>query len=177
MIKKIKIFSFGLFLCWSSLGCGYSAQSLLPKHLRTIYVEPFKNSIDYTTEQTGNIYFPLLEVNVRNAIINRYVFDGNLRIKEKDKAGLILKGELIGYERDALRVSDAEDVEEYRVRIIIKLVLWDTTQKEVFWQEDAFAGEASYFVSGPKIQTEKQALDAAVVDLARRVVERTIENW
>ena len=176
-MKKTVFISFFFFACSFSLSCGYSAKALLPPNLRTIYVEPFKNNINYTTEQTRNIYFPLLEVNVRNAIINRFLFDGNLRIKDPDTASLILKGELTSYERNALRIADNEDVEEYRVRVVVKMVLWDTAKQTVFWEEPSFAGESTYFVSGPQAKTETDAVEAAITDLARRVVNRTIEDW
>ncbi|HPB68354.1 MAG TPA: LPS assembly lipoprotein LptE, partial [Candidatus Omnitrophota bacterium] len=117
------------------------------------------------------------EVKVRNAIIDRFLFDGNLRVAEKDQADLVLSGELIRYERYALRYTDNDDVQEYRVHVIVNLVMKDCRQNEVFWEESGFAGEATYFVSGAMATTESSALEEATVDLARRVVERTIENW
>ncbi len=158
-------------------GCGYTTQSALPARLKTICVEPFVNNIDYTASDDRQIYFPLLEVKVRNAIIDRFLFDGNLRVAEKDQADLVLSGELIRYERYALRYTDNDDVQEYRVHVIVNLVMKDCRQNEVFWEESGFAGEATYFVSGAMATTESSALEEATVDLARRVVERTIENW
>ena len=35
---------------------------------------------------------------VRNDVIDRFLFDGNLQVVEEDKADVILIGELIGYE-------------------------------------------------------------------------------
>ena len=158
-------------------GCGYSATSALPSGLRTVYVDSFKNSISYTLEGDRNTYLPLLKVKLRTAVIERFLFDGHLDIAESESADLILKGELIGYERNALRFTDNDDVQEYRVRVVMKLMMWDTKLNEVFWEESGFAGEGDYFVRGPIVGTEAQAVEEAVEDLARRVVERTIENW
>ncbi|HOY08926.1 MAG TPA: LPS assembly lipoprotein LptE [Candidatus Omnitrophota bacterium] len=158
-------------------GCGYTTQSALPARLKTIFVEPFINSIDYTADGDRQIYFPLLEVKVRNAVIDRFLFDGNLRVTEKDQADLVLSGELVRYERYALRYTDNDDVQEYRVHVIVNLVMKDRRHNEVLWEESGFAGEATYFVSGALATTESSALEEATVDLARRVVERTIENW
>ena len=157
--------------------CGYSTRSTLPPNLRTVYVEHFKNSITFTAETKRDIYLPLLEVDVRNAIIDRFLFDGNLKIAEQDRADLILKGELKSYERTALRFLENEDVEEYRVSVTVSLSLWDTQKQEYVWQEPSFTGEADYFVSGPEASSEQAAVSAAMIDLARRAVERTIENW
>ncbi len=161
-------------------GCGYSARSALPGGAKSIHVDNIKNSIDYTSDQADrarNIYLPLLEVKIRNAIVDRFLFDGNLRIQEADIANLFLKGELVNYQRIALRYTDNNDVEEYRVQIIVNLVLSDQKQDEVIWEEKGFTGEATYFVSGPSARSETAAVEEATVDLARRIVERTIENW
>lgn len=158
-------------------GCGYTTGSTLPGNLRTIYVEHFENKINYATESKRNVYFPLLEVDVRNAIIDRFLFDGNLRILEADTADMILKGELIGYEREPLRYTDDDDIQEYRIEIVVNLTLTDTKNDLVIWQENGFRGEAEYFVTGSQAITEATAVSNATVDLARRVVERTIENW
>ena len=38
-------------------------------------------------------------------------------------------------------------------------------------------GDATYFITGTQAKTEKAALDLAIADLARRVLERLVENW
>lgn len=158
-------------------GCGYSARSALPPNFRTIYVAEFENKIEYTTASaTRQLYIPLLEVRVRNAIIDRYLFDGNLRIGDPDNADLRLKGQLVSYSRSPLRFTDNDDVEEYRVSIVINMVLRDA-EDHIIWEEGNFAGEATYFVRGPLAESEDVAIEEALTDLARRVVERTIENW
>lgn len=158
-------------------GCGYTTSSALPPRLKTVYVQPFKNSLDYGTTGDRNVYFPLLEVKVHSAVIDRFLFDGNLRIVESEDADLILKGELVEYRRNALRYTDDDDVEEYRVQIITKLKLIDVANDEPMWAYDRFVGEATYFLSGAQAATEDSAVEEAAVDLARRIVETTIENW
>lgn len=157
-------------------GCGYSTGSLLPSKYRTIYIEPFKNKVAYTQSRTIT-YVPLLEVKVKDAIASRFLFDGHLRIGEQETADLILRGELVGLERQELRITDNQDVQEFRVNIIVNLSLWDPVDKREVWSEPNFAGEASYFVSGPQAKPESSAIDDALTDLARRVVERTLEDW
>ncbi len=158
-------------------GCGYTTKSILPKSIKTIYIEPFKNNINFTTGTGRNIYLPLLEIDVRNAVIDRFLFDGNLKIAKPEVANLILKGELNNYERSGLRYTDDDDVEEYRVHITFSFEMYNANNDEVSWTEPGFVGEATYFVSGPLATAEESAIDAAIVDLARRIVERTIEDW
>ena len=175
MIKRI--LPIVLLLSIVCAGCGYSTRSLLPGNLRSIYVEPFKNNVIYTTENSRTIYLPLLEVKVQDAIVDRYLFDGNLDIGLPDSSDLILKGELKGFDRDVLRYTENNDVQEYRIRITVSLVLWDTAQQEALWKEPNFTGETTYFPTGAQAESESSAIEDALLDLARRVVERTVEAW
>ncbi len=168
---------YGLLFMVVIAGCGYTTRSTLPASLKTIHVELFKNSISYTTEGSRNIYLPLLEVKVKNAITDRFLFDGNLKLADPDQANLVLKGELKNYERTVLRYTDNDDVQEYRVHITVALELWNTQKQEAAWTEPAFVGEATYFVTGALAKSEESAVDDAMKDLARRIVERTVEDW
>ena len=158
-------------------GCGYSTRSLLPGTIKTIHIDHFKNKITYAVENRRNLYIPLLEVKVRNAVIDRFLFNGRLRVEDSETADLVLKGSLLGYERDVLRYTDNNDPLEYRIRIIISMELWDTEKEKTLWAEPSFSGEATFFVSGAQAKSESTALEDALVDLARRIVERTIEDW
>ncbi len=160
-----------------SLSCGYTTGSLLPAKFKTIHIEPFKNNVQYTIENQRKLYVPLLEVKVRDAITNRFLFDGNLKPVDKSVANLVLKGQLTGFERDVLRSSDDENAEEYRIHIVVSLELWDVDTNELMWSESSFVGETTYFTTGSLAKTESTAIVDALTDLARRTVERTIEDW
>lgn len=157
--------------------CGYTAKSTLPSNIKTIHVETFKNNIDFAAEGRRNLYLPLLEINVRNAVINRFLFDGNLKIAEADKADLVLKGQLLSYDRSALRYTDNGDVQEYRVHITVSLEMHNAQNDVAAWMEAGFVGEATYFVTGASARSEEAAVEDALTDLARRIVERTVEDW
>ena len=160
-------------------GCGYTTTGCtLPSYMKKINVEKFENDINFSSESQRNVYLPLLEVNVRNAVVNRFLFDGNLKISDDPAmADLVLSGKLKNYERGGLRYTDNEDVQEYRIYITVAIQLLDKRDNTVVWKEDNFTGEATYFVTGPQATTEEGAVTKAIDDLARRIVERTIENW
>jgi len=158
-------------------GCGYTTSSTLPGHLKTIYIDRLANEISYTSSTSREVYFPLLEVDARNAIIDRFQFDGNLTLTDTDRADLVLKGKLIEYERQGLRFTDNDTIQEYRVNVVVALELWDMTKGEIKWAEPRFVGQATYFLSGPEATTEESAVQEALKDLARRIVERTVEDW
>lgn len=158
-------------------GCGYTFKSSLPAGLKTIYVETFENKIDFTTENRRNLYLPLLEQEVRRAVTDRFLFDGNLKLEDANNADLILEGKLLNYRRVGLRFASNDDVEEYRVYITVSLRLTRNGEEVAMWEESSFIGEATYFVSGPRATSEESAVNEAVEDLARRIVERTVEDW
>ena len=167
-----------ILLVLSIAGCGYTTGSLLPSKYRKIAIEPFQNKVNNLEENTSSgLYVPLLETNVRTAIIDRFLFDGNLHIADPDKADLVMSGDLIGIAQDNLRQDVNQNIQEYRIRIIVSLKLTEAATGKVLWKEPSFAGETTYFLSGSQSQSQSSAIDAALTDLATRVVDRTVENW
>ncbi|MDD5496155.1 MAG: LPS assembly lipoprotein LptE [Candidatus Omnitrophica bacterium] len=162
-------------------GCGYTTRSLLPTKYKTIYVENFTNKIEWLAEQTDQRmyvgYRPGMEIEITNAVINRYLFDGNLSVTQSETPDLILKGALVDYRREPLRYDTNENVEEYRVRLVVDMELIDAKTKNVLWTEKGFAGETTYRTSGSLAKSENTAVRDATNDLATRIVERTIEAW
>ena len=185
--KAVNPAQFILF-CFLLLGlnsCGYyTTRALSPKAPKAIYIEPFLNKIDVVSENSSSLsqrfrtYHPLMEKDLRSAVINRLVYDGGLRLGDKQAADLILKGELVDYRKDVLRYqNNQEDAAEYRVSIVMGFKLFKKGEENSLWAEPNFTADATYFTSGTQAITEAQALDLAVADLAKRLVERIVEDW
>ena len=92
-------------------------------------------------------------------------------------ADLALKGELVEFRRDALRYTNNDEVDEYRINIVVNLSLWDKKNDKLSWEEKNFTGSATYFVTGAQAKSEEQAVQDAIKDLSRRIVERVVEQW
>ncbi|OGX21774.1 MAG: hypothetical protein A3K54_01805 [Omnitrophica WOR_2 bacterium RBG_13_44_8] len=189
MIKKLLKNLFLLATSYSLLvamsGCGYTTRSMIVNKFKTIYVVPFVNKIDITREESVankyRLYKPMLETDVTRAVTNKYLFDGNLRPVREGSADLILKGEVVEFRRDPLRYTDGDEVEEYRINIIVNISIEDTKEKQLVWEEKNFTGDYTYFTSyAPASAIKKSddtAVNEAISDLARRIVERTVEQW
>ena len=173
--------SLAVVLGFLAVGCGYTTRPGLPSHLRTVYVKPFVNKIDITQLTPGDERFPIyrhrMEVDLTNEVLRRYQFTGLLRPATAERADCRLEGELVEFRRDALRYNASQQVEEWRLNIIVNLRFYDQTAKMLLWEEDHFTGDTTYFALGATAESESQALDRAVTDLARRIVERSVENW
>ena len=162
-------------------GCGYTTRPGLASYLRTVYVKPFTNTIDLTQLTNDYQHFPIyrpgMESDVTNAVIRRFQFTGLMRIASPDKADSRLEGELVEFRRDALRYDASQNVEEWRLNVVVNVRFYDAHLGQVAWEESRLTGDATYFPTGANAESEASALDRAVQDLARRAVERTVENW
>jgi len=171
-----------LFIVYGLLlsGCGYTAKTILPNDIKTVHVEIFKNGINIAKEVSSRdkyeVYRPNLEVDLRDAIINRIFLDGHLKVADKDSSDSILEGEITQYRKDPLRYQN-EVVEEYRISLICNIRLVDSGDSKVLLEEKDVIGDTTYFVTGLLLKTETEALNNAMSDLARRIVNRIVENW
>jgi hypothetical protein len=189
--NKISFFLFLSAICFLLpavfSGCGYTTRSMLYGKYSTIYIAPFLNKVDVTQESYSankyRIYRPMLETEITKKVINRYLFDGNLKPVKEGQADLILKGELVEYRKDPLSyTAGSDDVTEYRINIYVNLVLWDQKENKLMWEEKNFNGNYSYFTQSDANNTnikvpEGTAVNRAIEDLARRIVEHTVEQW
>ena len=162
-------------------GCGYTATRILPAYYRTIYIEPFQNRIPITKDVTEKIGFvtnyPEIEEKVTQGVINRFLFDGNLRVtNQPEKADLVLTGLVFDFYRQPLRRKEDDTVEEYRLNLSASLTLRDKTGKTLL-QEPAMVGDVTYFLTGPSARSEAAAVEDLITDFSRRVVEWIIEYW
>src|SRR5205823_1800981 len=95
------------------------------------------------------VYRPGIEVDLTNAIINRFVFDGNLKVSVPEKADAVVDARLVDYRRDPLRYSSGDDVQEYRLSVALEVTVSEARDQKVLWHE-TLTGETSYFLSGPR---------------------------
>ena len=173
-------FIFALILPAITSGCGYTTKSLLPPDIKSVHVAPVRNSIDLTAEVNDKspfrAYRPGLEVDLTNAIINRFIFDGNLKISAQEKADAVVEATLVDYRRDPLRYSPGDDVQEYRLSITLDVVVSKVRDHKTLWTERV-TGDTTFYLSGSRALSEDEAAAKAVDDVARRVVEKTIDVW
>jgi hypothetical protein len=161
-------------------GCGYTTKTVLPDSIKTIHVDIFKNGIDVAKEVSGKdkyeVYRPNLEVDLRDAIVNRVFLDGSLKMAGLDSADAILEGKILQYRKDPLRYEN-EVVQEYRISIVCDIKLVNQNGSKVLFEGENITGDATYFTTGALQKTETSALSDAMSDLARRIINRIVENW
>ena len=188
--EPMRNLKFALLLLMPALiaGCGYTTGSLLPTHIKTIYIRPLRNKIELTEELSPQeyrfrSYRAHLETDITKEIIDKFINDGHLKVVEEENADVILSGELIDYLSQPVRYgADNETVEEYRISIVCSIVLKDIRKERIMWQESRVIGDSTYSDTDEShsrgyATSESSAVSSAVSDLARRIVNRTIEGW
>ena len=149
--------------------------------MRTVYIKPFVNKIDITQLGANTQEFPLyrhgMEADLTNAVIRRYQFTGLLRSGGAERADTRLEGELVEFRKDPLRYNASQQVEEWRLNVVVNLRFYNRNEAEPLWEESRFTGDTTYFALGANAEAEATALSRATEDLAKRIVERTVENW
>jgi len=155
-------------------GCGYTRNAHLPGDIKTVAVPTFKNEIPPKDQFA---YHPGLEIELTNAIRDRFIFDGNLKIVDGSKADAVLEGSIISYEQEGLRFDRLESVNEYRLFLVVKFKLIDQRTKKVLIEEPNFSGRSEFFVSRSPNATRRTSANSATSDLARSLVDRIVEEW
>ncbi len=169
-----KVFSLFLLTILSLSGCGYTQKTVLPQDIKTIYVRTVINKVPL---EEVFAYHPGLEMAITKAVIRRFNKDGNLRVVPEDEADAVLEADLIRFEQEGLRFTSLEQVEEFRLFIVLSLRLKNARTKEIIWEEPNFSGDAEYFVSDVRSIGREEAVNRVLERLARNVVDRVVEDW
>ncbi len=149
-------------------GCGYTVRRGAVVGVKAIAVPTFGNE---THEH-------LLEAKVTSAVMRELVFDGSVRVADAGLADALLEGTVVNFERlPSTLGADDTDVEEYRVRVTVTFSLRLQGASEALWKEEGVWGDATYHLTGALARGEEEALEDALRDLARKVVEKTVRRW
>ena len=174
-MKNIRVLGVWSLVAMMTLsGCGYTRKTVLPRNIRTIYVETVKNKLD---AEKLYAYQPGLEMDITNAVIQRLQQDGTLKVVEQQKADAILKTDLMSLEQEGLRFNSLEGVSQYRLFIVVRLKLVDAKTGELIWEEPNFSGDTEYYVTTVTSIGQQKASVDAVHRLAYNIADRITEDW
>jgi hypothetical protein len=175
MMKNIRWLGvWGLVAAMAFSGCGYTRKTVLPRNMKTIYIETVKNKLD---PETLYAYQPGVEMNITNAVIQRLQMDGTLKVVEQKKADAILKTDLLSLDQEGLRFNSLEGVSQYRLFMVVRLELVDAKTGDVIWEEPNFSGSTEYYVTTVTSIGEQKASVDAVRNLAYNIADRIVEDW
>jgi hypothetical protein len=152
-----------------TLACGpYTFNPNLPGHIKSVAIPLFKNprTFKYGAERV-----------LTDAVINEFVADGSLDVAGENVADSKLTVEIVNYKKEALSYDVQEVVKEYNLAVVISATFTDLTTNQVLWQEPSLYESVSYYAVGGRAETEDEALDRLAEELARKIVNRTLQGW
>ncbi|MFH1791775.1 MAG: LPS assembly lipoprotein LptE [Candidatus Omnitrophota bacterium] len=162
-------------------GCGYTTSSIVYGGAKTIFIDNFVNKINVAQEVTdARMYIGYrsgMEIEVTKDIRNEFIVDGTLKIVPENQADLILRGDLVEFQKEALVFDSADNITGFRVNIVVSLKLIYRPSGKVVMDVKRFTGESTYRTTGEFAQSEDQAIQRATEDLAARVVEIIVQGW
>lgn len=181
-MKRTVLFPiFAWALLFSVAGCGYTTKTSLPDHIRSVHVTSVENKIDISADVSSKkpfqVYRPALEVELRNALTDRLVFDGHLKVAQEAASDAVLRTQLVGFDREPLRYNANDTIQEFRIRVTASAQLVDKQSGQVIWSGQDLSGESEYMLSGSTASSEDEAVNEALEDLVRRMVENILEVW
>lgn len=163
-----------VLVCLPMVACGYTSKVKLPHDVQTIYVETVLNKVPITqmyTQQAG------IEMDLTNAIIRRFQTDGNLKVVSANEADAVMSIDLTALEQEGVRFNPLENVSEFRLFIVLDVTLKHAKTGDIIWHEPNFSGNDEYFVTQVRSQGQRAAAEQAVEDVAKKLVDRVVEDW
>lgn len=146
------------------IGCGvYSFSGSMSSGITTIAVPVLGNeSVEYGIAE-----------DLTSGIIERFVADNTLKVLASSKADAVLEGVIVKYERSAYTYDESDQVQEYKVDIVVKISLNKTDGSSV-WEDGALRGYGIYKADS---ESEEDGKDRAIAKIAEDIVNRTIKDW
>lgn len=150
-------------------GCAsYKFGTTLPPHLRTIYVDTFKNK---TKE-------PQLDTKITSEIIREFQRDGQLKVRDANHADIILTGIVTQYTLDPQRSKrdNPKATLEYKAIVTVTLVAAERkTGKNITTQ--GVTGSKIFEVKGDLMTARRNIQPEIFREVARKVVDAVIGAW
>ncbi len=172
-IKKLSLVMLTVIFL-SGSGCGYTQHLVLPGGIQTIAVPTFRNAIPAERLFT---YKSGLEIDLTNAVIRQFNFDGNLRVVSEGKADAKLVGSIISYDQEALRFTSLDRPQELRLHLVVDLKMINLKTGQEMWHEPNFSGSTLFEPNDEQGLRRITAASDAVDVLAKNIVNRTVEDW
>lgn len=162
-MKNITLFLMTLLL----ILCACSVYTFSPSALggiKTIAIPVFENQ---TTEYG-------LEELITQELNQTFVEDNTLKVVPEGQADAVLPGTVTSYSREAYTYDVNEQVEEYIVRITLKVKLENAKSGKIIWEEENLS---DYGLYSSLEETETDGKTEAIKKLVDEILNRTVKGW
>lgn len=148
------------------VGCGYSAKRPFPQSVRTVYVDMF-----------GSKEFRRgLEMRLTEAVRKRIDMDTDYRNAPRNRADTLLTGGITEFRQTAFASDFRTDIPRQLLGQLVVHFRWKDVRTGRILAEAPNLVQETDYVAGVN-ETETDALNKAIDDLAERIVERMETPW
>ena len=151
-------------------GCGvYSfSGSSVPKDAKSVYIITFTNSAMLTSPEFSQM--------MTNSLINRFLNETKLSIKEDLSADLIFEGEILNYTIQPISINSNENATQNRLKITIKITYTNNlVDSESFEKE--FTNYTDFNSELDFLSVEESLNELIIEDLIESIFNDTFSNW
>ncbi len=171
-VKFIKIFTAIGFIVISISGCSYSfTGASIPPHLESVAIPLFD-------DRSGSGE-PNLREDFTNELIQKFIDDNSLQIRERVNSDAILEGSILSL-NDAPSsvgaVGGAESVTTRRVTITVRVIYKDFVKKNTIF-EQSFSNYADYENEGDITTLRNNAIQEAIDKITEDILLAVVSNW
>lgn len=143
-------------------GCTYSFNPSLYSHIKSIAIPVFENE----TVKYG------LSEELTDKLIQGFMEDGSLRIKDEREADSVLLGKVVKYEKLPFIYDEYEKTSAFKVVIGVEVQFRDRVNDRTLWTKK-FEDWGSYSAEGD----EEEGIEQAMEKLKDRLVREIVEGW
>jgi hypothetical protein len=156
---------------WAA-GCGVYgfSSSLLPSHIRTVAVplpENRTNRVD-------------LAPALADSLTESFLADQTLKVVGEREADSVVEGVILEYRREPFTFDAQENVQTYRVEILMEARFVDVRKNHVLWERKRMSQWDTYnfsSVGGRPAESEEVGIGRVLAKLTDDIVNQTLQAW
>ena len=166
MIFK-KIIALNIIFIFS---CGiYSfTGSSIPKEANSVYVKKIENNASLTN--------PEFSQTLTNSLINRFLNETKLSIKDNSSADLVFQGEILDYTISPISINSNENASQNRLTITVKLIYTDNIMESQSFEKN-YTNYTDFDSDLDFLEIEESLNDLIIEDLIESIFNDAFSNW
>jgi hypothetical protein len=163
-MKPLTSIGLALLLLATAGGCGvYSFSASGKAAFESLNVAQFENN---------TIEYQLSDL-LTDAVIDAFIRDNIVQIKEPSRAEAIMNGTVVSYRRDPFTYDQDDNVSEYAVKVAVRVKVVKADAEDIIWEKDFYA-EGVYTANE---EEEQDGQARAVTLLTADILSFTTKSW
>ncbi len=166
-LKSINNIVFPFIVIFIITGCTWTPRNILPKYFRTIYVNAIENSTSIND----------LDKMLYDSLVSEFELDGRLTVTPNvGNADGILFTEIETYKVVPISYTETGEPDGHRIIMRIYMRVRDLKSRE-YIREKEFEETTEFYLKSKPVETELEARERLIKEIARKIVSKTIEGW